>query len=60
MSAPASDNAPATAHAASTQNGEPPSCDITAVFRNTPVPMIVPTTSDAAGHGPSPRTNAES
>src|SRR5215468_10326990 len=49
---------PAAPHAASTHAGEPPSCAITAVLRNTPVPMIVPTTIDAEAHGPRSRRSA--
>ena len=52
--APASDSTPATAHAR--EHPRRPSrraAPSRAVLRNTPVPMIVPTTSDAAAHGPS-------
>ena len=50
QSAPSVATRPATTHAAMTSVGEPTACAMGADLRNTPVPIVIPTTSRDSAH----------
>src|SRR5262249_43996743 len=58
VNAPASDMIPATSHASITIPGEPICCAMIAALKNTPVPIIEPTTSDVVPVRSSPRISS--